>query len=464
MPDSDRVIAVGLTTMDKKHDKETLTPARRAAFDILRRVEKERAHAATLVAALPDAGLSREDRALAQEIVIGVLRWQKLLDYFIVRYSGRPIERLDLGVVLALRMGLYQLRYLSRVPQSAAVNESVKLVKAAQLSSASGLVNAVLRRAVSHPDDVVGDDLADPAERAAVELSHPVWLLDRWRAAWGEEEATALALANNQVPRHAFRVNTLRAKDEVVTALRNQGIEVRQSDYVPAAFVVVSGDAGAIIRLQEQGLIYLQDEASQLVSLLLKAKPGDRIFDLCAAPGSKTSHLAALTANQSWILAGDIHPQRLALLLKACKRLSATSVEAVALDATKELPVLEGAAKWNGVLLDAPCTGTGTLRRHPEIKWRLQPQGVRRMAALQSALITRAATLVDKGGRMVYSTCSLETEEDEAIIIRFLETNPDFNLSKPDVNQDLITKAGFVRTFPQRHGMDGFFAAVLQRR
>jgi 16S rRNA (cytosine967-C5)-methyltransferase len=444
--------------------KSSISPARRAAFDILRRVHSEGAYASPLIAALAQSNMSREDRSLAQEIVLGSLRWQKSLDYLIERHSRRRLSRIDPPVLIALRMGLYQLRYLTRIPESAAVNESVELVKKARHASASGMVNAVLRQVARHPDERPGQAIDDPLERASVEVSHPRWMIERWAGWLGQDEATALALANNRTPPLAFRVNTLRAsEDEALSWLESKGVFAEHSSFVRGAFTLKRGPAAACIEAAELGLIYIQDEASQLVSLLLGAKSGQRVLDLCAAPGSKSSHIAALTSNTGWILACDIHPHRLSSLLSTCRRLGAHTVDAVALDAASELPIGESAPKFDRVLLDAPCSGTGTLRRNPEIKWRLAPEDPPRLARLQLSLIKRAAAAVADGGRMVYSTCSLEREENEEVVYGFLSGGARFRFVKPDAREDLRTGEGFVRTFPHRHAMDGFFAAVLEK-
>lgn len=448
--------------MNPKQLKPSISPARSVAFEILRRVETEEAYASVLIATLPDSSLSREDRALAHEITLGVLRWQHLLDYFIERYAARPVRRLDVPVVIALRMGLYQLRYLARVPDSAAVNESVNLVKQSGGRSASGFVNAVLRKAARNAGDEAGAGIEDPVDRTSVEVSHPAWMLRRWSAQLGEAEARSLAISNNEAPKVAFRVNTLlAAQDEALADLKAHGVEARPSEFVPNAFVVERG-APAIARAAKRGLIYVQDEASQLVSLLLDPRPGERILDLCAAPGSKSSHIAALTQNEAWIVACDAHTHRLAILVGTCKRLGVHSIDAVAMNATRALPLAEDAPKFDRVLVDAPCSGTGTLRRNPEIKWRLEPDDIARLATVQLNLLSAGAAMLKTGGRLVYSTCSLELEENEEVISRFLERDTHFSVAEPNA-VEMLTPEGFVRTLPHRHGMDGFFATVLER-
>jgi 16S rRNA (cytosine967-C5)-methyltransferase len=450
--------------MNPKQARESVSPARQRAYDILLRVEAESAYAAPLIAAPVESELAREDRALAQEIVLGVLRWRRSLDYFVERYCERPVARLDTPVLIALRIGLYQLRNLARVPRSAAVNESVKLVKRTGTASAAGLVNAVLRKAARHPDEKPGDGIADPLERASVALSHPRWMLERWQTALGVDEARQLALANNTPQATAFRVNTPRFSiDEALSELNAKGVTVRASQLVGNGFVVESGSARSVNEAARGGLIYLQDEASQLVSILLEPRSGHRVLDLCAAPGSKSSHIAALAEDRAWIVASDLHPHRLRVLRGTCERLGITSIDSIAMDATQPLPFIESARTFDRVLVDAPCSGTGTLRSNPEIKWRLSVEDLTRLAELQFGLLTRAASWVAPTGRLLYSTCSIEREENEEVVRRFLAGNAAFKTLMPDARADLITTEGFVRTFPHKHGCDGFFAAVLER-
>jgi len=226
----------------------------------------------------------------------------------------------------------------------------------------------------------------------------------------------------------------------------------------------VEGSAsGRLTRELEQGSIYFQDEASQLVSLIVDPQPGELILDLCAAPGSKTGHLAALANDRAMIVACDLHPHRVAVLQDTCRRLRVTSVDAVACDATLDLPFSSN-SQFDRVLVDAPCSGTGTLRQNPEIKWRLKPEAIERLVGVQSSLLEKAATALKPGGTAVYSTCSLEREEDEGVITEFLERHKEFELVTPSVAPDLLTSEGFVRTFPHRHGCDGFFVALMRKR
>ena len=348
-----------------------VSPARRTAFEVLRRVEEEGAFAAPLLANLP-GGLSAEDRALAYELTLGVLRWQLWLDRVIEHFAGRQSGRLDPPVRRALRMGLFQLRFLSRVPPHAAVNESVNVAHVYGFRSAAPFINAVLRRATREPDFDPAEGVEDPLERIAVATSHPPWLVRRWAAALGLEEAASFAKANNDSAPASFRVNTLKADaDAVVEKLRAEGFTVAPSRVAPGGWRVEggAGASAALRKLSGEGLIYMQDEASQLVAHALGACVGERVLDVCAAPGSKTTHVAALAGGRAHVAAGDLYEHRLRVVGEACARLGAGGVSLVALNAEGALPFAE--ESFDRVVVDAPCTGTGTLRHNPEIRWRL---------------------------------------------------------------------------------------------
>lgn len=438
-----------------------VSPARLAAFNILRRVEEEGAFASVLLAAV-DEEMRAEDRALCYELVMGCLRWQLWLDKLIEHYAGRAAEGLDAPVRRALRLGLYQLRFLTRIPASAVVNESVNLAYAARVRSAAPFVNAVLRRATREPDYEPSASITEPLARISIETSHPVWLIERWAKAFGLDEATRLAHANNEAPPVAFRLTGVRPGAEVLEELKADGAALVPSTVAPDAWRIEG--AGARLReLARRGEVYLQDEASQLVAHVLDAQDGERVLDACAAPGSKTTHIASLSPNLKLLVAGDIHAHRLRTVRETCARLSIKLVQLAAYDATAAVPFVERA--FDRVLVDAPCTGTGTLRRNPEIRWRISPRDVRELAARQQRILKNAARMVATGGRLVYSTCSVEPEENEAVVAAFLRESDDFRPLPLNVPAALQSEQGTrARTWPQRDGADGFFIVAFERR
>ncbi len=447
-----------------------LSPARRAAFEILRRVEDEQAYASSLLATI-DKDLHVADRALCHELVLGVLRRQLWLDRVLEHFAKRPLEKVDLAVRLSLRIGLYQLRFLSRIPPSAAVNESVNLVRAAGLRSAAGFTNAILRRAAREAKYDPAENISDPFEKIATQTSHPSWLIKRWAGALGLEEAAALAGANNQPAPSSFRLTAkAMAKDSepqwIFEELKAAGAEVQPSKITLDAWRVI-GQRPALLRdLTSAGLIYQQDEASQLVAHFVDPKPGDRILDVCAAPGSKTTHLGALSP-QAIIVAGDLYEHRLGILRELAGAQGSAPLE-VALDATGTLPF--AAASFDHVLVDAPCSGTGTLRRNPEIRWRLNEQDIAELSSKQNRILKQAAKMVRPGGTLLYSTCSIESDENEAVAAIFVTEHTEFEqlpLANPQISSgvvDLGTAIGAIRTWPHLHDVDGFFMIAFQRR
>jgi 16S rRNA (cytosine967-C5)-methyltransferase len=445
--------------------RPSVSHARRAAFDVLRRVEEEGAFAAPLLANLPGE-LSAEDRGLAYELTLGVLRRQFWLDRVVEHFSGRKAGKLDATVRLALRMGLFQLRFLTRVPAHAAVNESVQLAHAQGFRSAASFVNAVLRRATREPDFDPAAAVEDPLERIAVETSHPPKLIRRWAAAFGIEEAAGFAKANNDSAPAAFRVNTLKSDPAaLVEKLRAEGLSIEPSRVAPSGWRVEGGTgASAALRaLAAEGLVYMQDEASQLVAHVLGARPGERVLDACAAPGSKMTHVAALAGGRAHVVAGELHEHRLRVIAETCARLDVKGVRLVALNAEAALPFAD--ETFDRVLVDAPCTGTGTLRHNPEIRWRLSLESFRELPAVQVRILAEAARVLRRGGRLVYSTCSVEREENEEVVAAFLQSHADFRQTQAaPAPAALLLPDGSARTWPQRDDVDGFYVAALEKQ
>jgi len=454
-----------------------ISPPRKIAFDVLRRVAAENAYAADLLYTQLESGVKKPDASLATELTLGVLRWQRLLDFLLQRHIERRYEQLDLEVLLALRLGLYQLRYLDRVPPHAAINESVELVKRAHKSSAAGMVNAVLRR-VAAEAKITGDELeklipvGTPAEeRFAILYSHPTWLVARWIRSFGKERTTALVQSNNRPAPLTCAVLEEEKSDRVAEALRKSGLEVAPGRWLRGA-LQISGGNPALSEAYSDGQINFQDEASQMVAHLVDARDSQTILDACAAPGGKTMILARAASPQGRVIAGDIHEHRLRMIQQQLTRTHTKNVSLATVDAKRPLPFSE---KFDRVLIDAPCSGTGTLSGNPEIRWRLKAEDLNEAHRSQTAMLRNALASAAKSGRVVYSTCSLEPEENENVIAAVLGESPEWHvisaktvlarhLRDPAMSEKFFTADGFFRTFPPEHGTDGFFAAVLARR
>lgn len=452
----------------------TVSISRKIAYEILRRVESEGAYASDLLHADLGPKTKPEDAALATEIVMGVLRWRRQLDLLIENYTKKPIGRLDLAVVIALRMGIYQLRFLNRVPARAAVNESVEIVKSAKKASAATLVNAVLRRAAEEarkPAEQLLPPTPSRAENLAILHSHPTWMVERWMARLGEPQTIALLVANNRTPRLSCALHAISTLDAVTQELRAAGLRVLPGEILKSAFAV-SGGSPARTEAFRAGKISIQDEASQIVPLLVEVQGGERVLDLCAAPGGKTAPLVRGAAAKGMVVASERHAHRLRAMREQFKRLGLNQVRLVELDAEKALPF---GIQFDRILVDAPCSGTGTLARHPEIRWRLRLDQLKEFHHLQASLLENAIDALAPGGRLVYSTCSVEPEENEEVVQEVLKKRSDASLAGSELGPDSLRhklaegidatsffdKEGFFRTSPSEHSADGFFAAVI---
>jgi 16S rRNA (cytosine967-C5)-methyltransferase len=442
-------------------------------------VESGKAYAVDLLESERVSDLKEPDRKLATELVMGVLRWRGDLDFQIERLSGRKISQFDLEILVILRLGVYQIRFLAKIPKRAATNESVELVKLARKRSAAGLVNAVLRKC---QPIVVGPGTRKPASapaggatEAGEEMlqgacrSIPGWLFERWVQSFGMDAARSLAWASVQVPLTTVRVSN--SAPENVEALQRElaaaGVMTRRGRFASSALVAESGN----IRCAEawcQGQLVAQDEASQIVGSLLAPHAGQAVLDVCAAPGIKTSQIAAALGSGR-LIACDFSVRRLNTLKMLLPAMVAAAVRLgmVRLDATRDLPFNN---EFDRVLVDAPCSGTGTLARNPEIKWRLRPQDLGRLQDTQTALLKSGLTALGRGGRLVYSTCSLEPEENEQVVEKTLAENHGFHtLGHERLTKEfphlppLFDERGYLRTRPDLHHMDGFFAAVITR-
>jgi 16S rRNA (cytosine967-C5)-methyltransferase len=420
-----------------------VTPARRAAYAVLRRVFEQGAYADRALRRAAD-GLDPRERAFATQLAFGAVQRAGTLDHVAAGFARRPADQLDPPVRAALRLGLFQLLYLDGVPDHAAVDESVELAKA-DAPRAAGLVNAVLRRGAERGRALV-EGLPDAtAAEAAVRHSVPRWLAERWFQTYGADEARALLAACNLPAEHALRANSLvltapelRARLPVPAHLGPEPIEAVVAD---AAFDAHGSPLFA------GGAMLPQSRASQLVAHALAPEPGERVLDLCAAPGAKTTHIAALMGDEGEVVAVERHAGRAEQLAATARRLHATIVDVRTGDAVDPVP---GRA-FDRALVDPPCSGLGTLRSRPDLRWRATPDRIAALTGEQAAILDAAAAALRPGGRLVYSTCTLSTPENEDAVAAFLARHDDFAL-------DTVRT-----TLPSRDGTDGFFIAALIR-
>jgi len=442
-----------------------VTPVSRARWEalaVLLRVERDRAFAdLALGHALTRAGLDARDAALTSEIVYGTLRWRRHLDWRLAPHCARPLSALDPWVRALLRLTAYQVLFLDRVPRWAAVDEAVSLARhKGRGRGPADFVNAVLR--------ALTREAAPPAlpegavEALGTRLSFPDWLTARWLGRLGERDAEALMAALNERPPVTVRANALRlSRDDLARRLREVELaETRPTPLAPEGLVVERGAVAQGATFAE-GLCTVQDEASMLIARLLEPRPGELIADVCAAPGTKATHLAELMGDRGRIVALDPQAARLRLLDRACARLGIHVIE------THPGPAGTLAPRWRaqcaGVLVDAPCSNLGVLRRNPEVKWRREPADLGRSARTQLEILEAAAGMVAPGGRLVYATCSLEPEENAEVVGRFLAARPDWRPDTPREFPVAPDPGGFVRCLPHLHGTDGFTAIRLRR-
>jgi len=438
------------------------SPARRAARDALWRVEAQGVMSdAALDAVLQRQKLSGPDRALATELLYGVLRWRLLLDHYLNQVLDRRLDKIERRALLALRLGAYQILML-RVPGHAAVSESVALAPA----PAHGFVNAVLRNLDRKRDELSPPKkIFDPIERLAVTESHPRWLVERWVAELGEAPAAQLLAVNNTRPVLALRVNTLRAdRERLLTLFKAKNIAATAGALSPLA--VLLPEPGPVRELPgyAEGWFSVQDEASQLVPLIVGPRPGETILDVCAAPGTKTLTMAAMMGGAGLVVAVDANSERLERMATEADRLGSVNVVTVTADSTRPLALPGRLADtlFDRVLLDPPCTGLGTIRRRPEIKWRRGPADIAHLAEKQRAILINAAARVRPGGTLVYSTCTLTREENEEVVAvlppEFTRVDP-----QPPESARALVVDHVLRTWPHQSGADGFTVMKFMR-
>ncbi len=457
--------------------------SRKFACKVLQTIFRTQAFADDVFdATVKDVMLSESDRALAFELVYGVLRRAMTIDWRLDYLSRKPMARLPLNVATVLRVAAYQLLYLDRIPNSAAVNEAVKLIRKQPGHDWGGLVNGILRNLIRQPAPSLPDITTVPIQALSLHYSCPVWMVERWIKAFGLTASEELCRKTLEIPPMTLRTNTSRcSRKALIDRLEAEGISVQETPVSPLGITVEKcGNPGDFSVVQD-GWCYIEDEAAQLIPPLLDPQPGERILDACAAPGGKTTHLAQLMQNQGTIIALDHRSERLTRLAENCQRLGMTIVHMhghdVATDSPNTLPTSHDSPlaataylrkPFDRILVDAPCSGLGILRRHPEGKLLKQSSTIDQSCHTQRQILDHVCTLLRPGGIIVYSACSIEPEETTEVISAFCQEHPDFQPEPvtpwvPKAGLSLVTDQGHLCTAFQSFTMDGFFACRLRK-
>lgn len=438
--------------------------ARESALKIICAVHQKEAYANVVLAAeLRQGGLSGVDRRFVTELVYGTVKAKGTLDWIIRKYLTRSWNKVMPVVQDILRLGTYQLRYMDKVPASAACNESVELAKKFANAGAAKFVNGVLRTMVREPEKgKFPEGKGHATLQLALEEQHPEWLVRRWIKEFGYEEAKALCQFNNRPAPVVLRTNTLKTNtSELALQLMAAGVEAQRSSLVDEGFVLTGhGSLDNLAPLQE-GYCQVQDESSMLVAHVVAPQPGDFVLDVCSAPGGKATHMAALMGDRGRLVACDIYDHKLQRIMENAQRLGINIIEPKLADGReigKAFP-----AQADRVLVDAPCSGLGVLRRKPDSRWRKTPELLKELPELQLAILQSAAQALKPGGILVYSTCTIAKEENEAVVEAFLQTNRDFTLEHAGQRLPVPRAEQMVQLYPQRDGTDGFFIACLRR-
>ena len=434
---------------------------RGTAVKVLNRVERTDSYLDKLLdAELKSRDVADIDKSLFAEIVHGVVRWQGRLDWILNGFTHGNFSKSEVNVRNTLRVALYQILFLTHVPQYAAVHEAVEFIKRIRGEKFAGFVNAVLRNIIRTLDGIhYPNPDEDLTQYLAVYYSHPLWMIKRWLQRFGREETEKFLMANNEVPGLTLRINKLKiTPSEFLTLLEKNNIPFQGSSFIDYFIKVKSLSGIAQMNIFQSGLFTIQDESAALPVLLLDPQSGDRVIDMCAAPGGKTTFIAELMKNSGKIIAIDKYESKLNLIRTSCERLGIGNVETLVADSSDV--VIPPADK---IIVDVPCSGLGTLRKKPDIKWKREPEDIQHLVRRQTTLLENAAGLVKPGGVLVYSTCTVEPEENSGVIHTFLEKHPEFKIDDAQkfVNSSVVTSEGFIETFPHRHHVDGSFAARL---
>ncbi|NQT26809.1 16S rRNA (cytosine(967)-C(5))-methyltransferase RsmB [candidate division KSB1 bacterium] len=447
--------------MKSNSAKGTAGP-RDLALKILTRVNQTSGYAdRVLETVLFRFPLSEQDRSLTTELVYGSLRWQGRLDWILSRLYHGKVESIPDSIQQILRLGLYQLHFLDRVPSHAAVNESVRMAKLSANPKWGNVVNGMLRTYLRDRKSFHHTlSETDSAEEIAGWMSHPVWLIERWLRDLGFERTVRLCEANNQRPPIGIRINSLKTDLESVTAqLGDQGIDFQVSDSVPD-WLTVQKLSPYIRQLLDQGLISIQDGSASLVARLVDPKSNELILDVAAAPGGKSSHMAELSGDQAHIFALDRHVSRMRKLREGVQRLGIQHVFPLTAD-SRALPIQQA----DKILLDVPCSGMGVIRRRVELRWRMKPTEIPKLVSLQRALLEEAGSVLNPGGVLVYSTCTVCQEENHDMMEWFLSEYQEFKIEPANslVSDTVVSELGFIETWPDDHGLDGSFAVRMRK-
>lgn len=449
--------------MSKKKQQIWDGNVRDAALSILLAVDKNQAYSNLLLhQTIEKYKIDAKDRGLLTEITYGTLQHKLTLDYYLEPFIRGKV---DLWVRWLLRMSLYQMEYLTRIPAHAAVNEAVEIAKRRGHKGIASMVNGILRSILRQGIPSTAD-IKNPVERLSIETSHPHWLVERWVESYGLDETAAMLHENNIPPVQTVRVNTTRATvKEVLVSLEAEGVKAQQSDMIPECIHLTNGTAARTTAFKE-GLITIQDESSMMPANVLAPQPGMKVLDMCAAPGGKTTHIAELMDNQGSILAMDLHPHKLDLIDENTARLGLDIVQTAPIDGRKAAEFL-AKDSFDAVLVDAPCSGLGVMRRKPDIKYTKREEDLESLQNIQLAILDNAAQVLKPGGRLVYSTCTVDKRENEGTVEAFIAAHPEMEREElTNLPEKLLAKQtdGMLQVFPQDFGSDGFFVAAFRKK
>ncbi len=438
--------------------------AREVAVKVLNRIERTDSYLDKLLDfELRNSELSRLDKSFLTELVNGTIRWKMKIDYVISQFYRGDYAKLDINIKNAIRIAMYQIMFLERVPQSAAVNEAVEFVKKLRGQFLANLVNAILRTSIRKLESVEYPSIEDDPVRALSTVhSFPTWMVRRFVNRFGVYETEQLLTALNERPRLSIRVNPKKiVPQELASSFEEKGLKVKRGQFIPNFYYVEGLSRIGELDSFRAGQFTVQDESAGIVSKLLDPQPGERILDMCAAPGGKTTHILELTNGEVDLTAIEKYENRARLIQDSIERMGYGHGKIVVADAGK----YQDAVLFDKILIDAPCTGFGVMRKKPDSKWKREPEDINLLNEIQTSIIENASRLLKPNGILVYSTCTIETAENQDVVQSFMSRHPEYVLEPADsiVDRSLVGKDGYVETFPHRHDMDGSFAARMRK-